>query len=159
MTDSAIKYIAHRGNISGKQPTFENKDEYLKHAYYECGHDIELDICMHRGILYYGHDDCQEPADTNFIQSPGVFCHAKDFDALTELLNMRTNCFWHQQDSVTLTSQNYIWCFPGNYIMNKKAIWIDLEGMNIPLPDQVPNSIYGYCGDKLNENINIRTTR
>ena len=145
-----IKFIAHRGNVNGVRKELENTDQYLKAAYTQ-GYDVELDIRAKNGILYYGHDECQEVVDLGFIQQPGIWCHAKDTDALRILLGMRTNCFWHDVDACTLTSYGHIWCFPGVHIQHSKAIWLDLGG--IPLPNNV-NGIYGYCGDKINENIN-----
>jgi hypothetical protein len=74
----------------------------------------------------------------------GVWNHAKNLEALEILMSMRTNCFWHQEDSVTLTSKNYIWCYPGIFVRKKNAIWLDLLGK--PLPSNI-NGIYGVCGD------------
>lgn len=150
-----MKFIAHRGNFAGPDPAVENTIEYLRDAYNR-GYDVECDLLSHRGVLYFGHDEPQGVADTNFLQQPGVWCHAKNLEALELLMSMRTNCFWHDVDKCTLTSQGYIWCYPGENVQHPKAIWLDLSG--IPLPDQV-EGIYGYCGDKVNENINIRIAR
>jgi hypothetical protein len=140
-----MKYIAHRGNIDGPNPAHENTYEYLRHAWAQ-GHDVECDLIAHRGILYMGHDEPAEPANTNFIQQDSVWCHAKNLEALELLLAMRTNCFWHEKDTVTLTSRGNIWCYPGHFPRNKRAVWLDLEG--IELPDD-RTGIYGVCGDKL----------
>lgn len=138
-----IKFIAHRGNWSGISPSDENKFEYLYNAY-EKGFDVEVDIRSHKGILYFGHDEPIEVADMNFIQRAGVWCHAKDLEALMLLLKLRTNCFWHETDVVTLTSNGNIWCYPGYYPRTSKAVWLDLE--NKKLPSDV-SGIYGICGD------------
>ena len=139
-----IKFIAHRGNYNGIQPAWENTSDYLEFAFYDKKHDVECDLILHKGILYYGHDEPVDTANLGFIQQQGVWCHAKTLETLEELLKMRTNCFWHEQDTVTLTSEKYIWCFPGNFPRNKRAVWLDLEG--IPLP-QDTTGIYGICGD------------
>lgn len=138
-----VKFIAHRGNLNGPQPEFENTDEYLKHAYHS-GHDVECDLIVYRGTMYYGHDEPQTPADLAFLQQVGVWSHAKNLQALEQLLNLRTNCFWHETDKLTLTSAGYIWCYPNTLFEHKKAVWLDLH--DAVLPDQLPN-IYGICGD------------
>ena len=61
------------------------------------------------------------------------------------LLDMRTRCFWHDTDTVTLTKDGHIWCYPGNFPRHKRAVWLDLE--DIPLPEDT-TGIYGICGDK-----------
>jgi hypothetical protein len=137
------RFIAHRGNWQGPNSADENTFDYLYSAY-QRGFDVEIDIRAHNGILYFGHDEPIEKANLNFIQRTGVWCHAKDLDALELLLSMRTNCFWHETDTVTLTSDGNIWCYPGYYPRNKKAVWLDLEDKK--LPDDV-SGIYGICGD------------
>lgn len=139
-----VKFIAHRGNYNGSQPVWENTKDYLEFAYHDKGYDVECDLIGHNGLLYYGHDDPQEPADTNFLQLEGVWCHAKNLEALTLLLMMRTNCFWHENDTVTLTSNKYIWCFPGHYPISNRAVWLDLHGAKLPVNIE---NIHGICGD------------
>ena len=151
-----VRFIAHRGNWNGVQPAWENTRDYLEFAYHDKGYDVEVDIIEHNGILYLGHDEPQQIADTNFLQQPGVWCHAKTLNTLELLLDMRTNCFWHEQDTVTLTSERYMWCYPGNFPRHSRAVWLDLEGVQIPENVQ---GIYGICGDQMNENIDFWIAR
>lgn len=140
-----MRFIAHRGNYKGPQKFAENTIQYLEHAYFDMGYDVECDLIEHNGNLYFGHDEPQEIADLNFIQRDGVWCHAKNLKALELLLDMHTNCFWHEKDTVTLTSNKYIWCYPGIFPVHPLAIWLDLE--NTVLPENT-TGIYGICGDK-----------
>lgn len=141
------KFIAHRGNIAG--PTVnENKIEYLQHAY-SLGHDVECDLHGFKGKLYLGHDGPTEIADIEFLTKVGVWCHAKNMEALELLNKIGANYFWHQNDSVTLTSKGFVWCYPGNHPHFSNAVWLDLE--NRPLPNDV-SGIYGICGDFLINN-------
>tara|TARA_B100000809_G_C14859851_1_gene431476 strand:+ start:135 stop:593 length:459 start_codon:yes stop_codon:yes gene_type:complete len=139
------QFIAHRGNTEGKQPAFENTIEYLNHAYDLCG-GLECDIRTHNGELYFGHDEPQELVDTNIIMQDNWFCHAKDLEALGLLLQMNANCFWHQTDTVTLTSKGFIWCYPDIYVIDPRAVWVDFEDKFANL-----NTIggYGLCSDRL----------
>lgn len=138
-------FIAHRGNWNGVQPAWENTRDYLEFAYHDKGYDVEVDVRAFRGALYTGHNEPLQVADLSFLQQPGVWCHAKDLDALQMLLDMRTRCFWHETDAVTLTNDGYIWCYPGNFPRHRRAVWLDLE--NVALPADIMG-IYGICGDK-----------
>ena len=138
-----VKFIAHRGNVDGPNLAYENDDAYLKHAY-SIGYDVECDLIAHKGILYYGHDEPQQPADVSFLQQQGVWCHAKNLEALLQLLKMRTNCFWHETDKLTITRAGYLWCYPNTFINHINAVWLDLS--DAVIPSTIPN-IYGICGD------------
>lgn len=136
-----MRKIAHRGNIAGVNSTAENTLEYLQHAYQH--YDVEVDVIGHRGILYFGHDEPQEPADTNFIQRPGVWTHAKNTHALELLTQTNANYFWHQEDDYTITRSGHIWCYPGNHLRTKNAIWLTFDSE--PVPDTT--GIFGICKD------------
>ena len=60
------QFIAHRGNITGTEPSFETRIEYLLHAYEVCG-GIECDIQTHRRQMYFGHDDPQKIVSPDII--------------------------------------------------------------------------------------------
>jgi len=138
-----MNFIAHRGNTSGPQPTFENTEDYLQDAINK-GYHVEVDIQLYRGALYYGHDAPNTYVNEKFIKQWEVICHAKTFETMGPLLDLNTHCFFHQEDDITLTSKGKIWCFPGNFPRHPSAIWLDLH--NTPLPDEIPN-IWGICGD------------
>lgn len=137
-----MKIIAHRGNTQGIKPADENTLAYMEHAY-SLGYDVEVDLIGHNGILYFGHDEPQETACTNFIQRSGVWCHAKNTHAIELLAELRTHYFWHENDAATVTSQGYIWCYPKHFVNSKKAIWLDLFDTTLPKHDH----IYGICTD------------
>ena len=135
--------IAHRGNTNGTNPDKENTLLYLEEAYNK-GFDVEVDLIGINGILYFGHDEPQEVACTNFIQRNGVWCHAKNTHAIELLADLRANYFWHENDAATVTSKGFIWCYPGHFVNSKKAIWLDLFDTDLPAYDHV----YGICTDK-----------
>lgn len=141
---STTQFIAHRGNTHGPQPTFENQIQYLLHAYDECG-AIECDIQTYNGQLYFGHDDPQEIVSPDLIMQDNWFCHAKDLESLGTLLDMGAHCFWHQQDTVTLTSKGYIWCYPKHYPEHERAVWLDFEDSFASM-DLVKG--WGLCSDR-----------
>jgi len=137
------KFIAHRGNIDGPNYINENRIEYLEHTF-SLGHDVECDLFGFKDKLYLGHDGPMEVANNDFLVQEGVWCHAKNIEALHLLMKIGANCFWHQSDTVTLTSKGFIWCYPGHHPQYSNAVWLDLE--NKPLPDDV-SGIHGICGD------------
>lgn len=138
-----MKKIAHRGNIAGAQPSNENRLKYLQHAFHN-GFEVECDLLEYKGQLYFGHDEPLELADLNFLQSKGVWSHAKNINALLLLSKLKTHYFWHQEDNVCITSKNYIWCYPGFFPTHKKAVWLDLLDIKITAN---PTGIYGICSD------------
>ena len=105
--------IAHRGNTNGKLPDRENTNDYIKEAI-AIGFDVELDICKWDGEKFYlGHDDPGEPISIEFLQNNPVWCHAKDYKALEQLVKSNIHCFYHNTDKYTITSGGYIWAYPG----------------------------------------------
>ena len=144
-------FIAHRGNTNGPQPTFENKLEYLRHAYFELNHGVECDVRSYKNKLYLGHDDCQQPVEgavADFIKLDRVYVHAKDIQSIPRLITLGCNVFFHKTDDVVFTSRGQIWCYPGKYVRDiRHAIWLDLDWSPID-PDRKLNCL-AVCGDKL----------
>ena len=140
-----MKFIAHRGNTVGPQPSFENKIHYIREAR-DQGYQVEIDLQLVSGVLYLGHDDPQERFPLAWAESDDFFCHAKTPEAFGALLKLGANTFYHENDPVTLTSRQLIWCFPGVHPVDPHAIWLSLQ--DIPLPDTaLMSNIYGICGD------------
>ena len=105
--------IAHRGNTNGKLPDKENTISYIEEAIAR-GFDVEIDICKWDGKNFFlGHDEPQEAVSPEWLQNKPVWCHAKDYKALEQLVKYNIHCFWHQTDNYTMTSSGYIWAYPG----------------------------------------------
>ena len=136
-----MKLIAHRGNLVGPFPDLENRPNYLEQAILQ-GFDVEVDVWYINGELFLGHDEPTHPIYKEFLQRPEVWAHAKNFEALDFMLNNAIHCFWHENDARTLTSQGYVWTYPGKETISKSVIvelgyQLQLENINI----------YGVCGD------------
>ena len=105
--------IAHRGNTNGVNPEKENTVEYIKDAL-KRGYHCEIDICKYDGEKFYlGHDEPQEAVSIQFLRENKLWCHAKDFKALQAMTALNIHCFWHQDDKYTITTQGWIWAYPG----------------------------------------------
>ena len=116
--------ISHRGNINGKIIERENQPEYIDEAI-SLGYDVEIDIWGIDGGLFLGHDDPQYPTDFDWLKerSSNLWIHCKNIDALLYFTDIDYslelfNYFWHETDTVTLTSENWIWAFPGKQPIN-----------------------------------------
>jgi len=106
--------IAHRGNMEGPSPEYENKPNYIMgglaaHPWLHC----EIDVWMIGGEFFLGHDAPQYQVNEEFLVNARLWCHAKNLAALEVLMrNPLTHCFWHQGDDFTMTSRGYIWTYP-----------------------------------------------
>ena len=109
--------ISHRGNINGKIPEKENSPEYVFNALQQ-GYHCEIDVWYSsKNGWWLGHDSPQYSIDYSFLESSHRFwIHAKNIEALCELNKNQMHVFWHQEDDYTLTSEGYIWAYPGKNV-------------------------------------------
>lgn len=107
-----MKFISHRGNINGKNFYMENNPDYINKAL-NLGYDVEIDIWYNNGF-WLGHDNSQYPIDYKFLLNSHLWCHAKNYDAIIQLKQIKAHYFWHENDKYTLTSHNIIWSYPGS---------------------------------------------
>ena len=111
-----MKLISHRGNTAGPQPKFENRPEYIISAIRK-GYDVEVDVWLQGNHFMLGHDEPQYEVDKSFLISSPIWCHAKNVEALSRLIEIEAHCFWHQNDDVTLTSRGLLWIYPGKKLV------------------------------------------
>lgn len=134
--------IAHRGNLDGPSHK-ENQPYYLMDAI-DAGYDVELDLWRVSDRLWLGHDGPQYLVTESFLLEIGhaAWIHCKNLAALDFLATTfpQLNYFWHQEDDYTLTSQGYIWAYPGQAVTNR-SVSVNLDLTN------VPSNAYGVCTD------------
>ena len=80
-------FIAHRGNINGRESGLENGDKYCQEAI-DKGFNVEIDVHWYEGIFWTGHDRPQYRVNTEFLKKKEVWCHAKDIEALYPFLSI-----------------------------------------------------------------------
>ena len=68
---------------------------------------------LHEEQLFLGHDRPDFLISPEWLEGKPLWCHAKNVEALRWLLDHNMHCFWHENDSYTITSKGYIWCYPG----------------------------------------------
>lgn len=119
--------IAHRGNLYGPNEHSENNPVDIINSISK-GFDVEIDIRMSSDGIYLGHDKPDHEIDETFIEDilPHTWFHCKNIEALGYFANNlpEAKFFWHQEDDYTLTSNGYIWTYPGKTITNKSIIVI-----------------------------------
>lgn len=108
-------FISHRGNINGANPAKENNPQYIEEALQK-NFEVEVDVRFLNNSFYLGHDNPNYKISNSFIRQKKLWFHAKNIEALYELQKMDVNCFWHENDAVTLTSNGFIWTYPGKQL-------------------------------------------
>ena len=139
--------ISHRGNIRGPLPDKENRPSYIDCAI-GSGYHVEIDVRSINGELWLGHDEPQYKTSTEWLEErqDKLWIHCKNVEAVVELESGNKhydgfNFFWHENDTLTLTSLSFIWVYPGKQPI-KGSIAVMPEIYN----DDV-SSCYGICSD------------
>jgi hypothetical protein len=136
--------ISHRGNIEGPNEVRENSPYYIMEAL-AMGFDVEVDIWFVDGEFWLGHDAPQYKTDYKFLMEEKLWCHAKNVEALIEMKKYAIHYFWHEKDTLSLTSKNYIWAYPGKQpIKNSIAVMPELYRDDVSL-------CKGICSDFINK--------
>ena len=98
--------ISHRGNINGPIPESENNPKYIDNTI--ClGYEVEIDMWWVNNKIYLGHDKWLSK------RIHKLWIHCKNTELLNWIKNTSFHYFWHENDTITLTSKNYIWVYPG----------------------------------------------
>ena len=142
--------ISHRGNVDQKIPALENTPDYIDRAL-SIGYDVELDVWFESGRWYLGHDMPVTEVTVDYLTNDKFWCHAKNLEALQEMLaHGSIRCFWHQEDDVTLTSDRYVWTYPGKKLV-KNSICVMPERYNLKKNDWRFKVCAGICSDVISQ--------
>lgn len=135
--------ISHRGNINGKFPELENSIDYINSAI-KLGFDVEVDVWMIEGVLFLGHDEPQYGITQHWLNEryTKLWIHCKNIEAVEWFSDIGAfNWFWHETDTITLTSKGFIWAYPGKQpIKNSIAVMPELH-------DDTISMCVGVCSD------------
>lgn len=140
--------IAHRGNTNGSIKSLENKPEYLDSAI-KLNYNVELDIWYINNELWTGHDYPQYHIDLNWLETriKKIWIHCKNIDSLLYFKSQSNpfNFFWHENDTITLTSLGFIWAYPGKQpILHSIAVLPEFYNEKI-------DGCLGVCSDIINK--------
>jgi hypothetical protein len=136
--------ISHRGNLTGPNPERENSQLYIQEAL-DKEFDVEIDVWVIDNIIYMGHDKPQYGVDFRWIRDRvnKLWVHCKNVESVVYFkeCGYDVNYFWHQEDTLTLTSQNHIWVYPGKQpIKNSIAVMPEINNDDI-------TKCLGICSD------------
>ena len=137
-----MKLISHRGNTSGPDPLEENKPSYITSAL-QGGYDVEIDVWKINNQWLLGHDGPQYKTTMEYLLQKNLLVHAKNLEALKELLQTGgVHCFWHQEDQYTISSHGVIISYPGCAV-GSNTICMKPELLSL---DTI-SGCYGLCSD------------
>lgn len=139
--------ISHRGNLLGKDPNRENSPDYILQAL-SAGYHCEIDLRTRGEELFLGHDEPQYPIDIEFLRQnqDKLWIHCKDKESLAFCLGESFHCFWHDTDEYTLTSQGYVWAYPGIPPTGNRCIMVMPE-YKIKWEEASKMNPLGICSD------------
>jgi hypothetical protein len=140
-----MKFISHRGNLNGKNPSNENVPTQVL-AVIRLGFDCEVDLWIVNDKLYLGHDGADNLIQKEFLldYSEWLWIHCKNIDAVIwcQDNSNRLHYFWHESDTLTLTSKLVIWAYPGvQPIVNSVAVLPEING------EESLDCCNGICSD------------
>lgn len=144
-----MKLISHRGNLEGPNRQLENSVAYIRSALKQ-GYDVEIDVWQVENSFFLGHDYPQyklQDEDLELLTFSSVWCHAKNLSSFLSLLEMKSQCFWHQNDDFALTSTSFIWTYPKKEL-TRISICVTNE-MEIDRDEYtaLKEKCYGICSD------------
>lgn len=140
-----MKLIAHRGLFQGPSKELENNPDQILSAL-NLGFDCEIDLWIVNSEFWLGHDGPQYSINEKFLETYGLWIHAKNLDTLHWLTNTSLWYFWHENDKFTLTSNKFIWTYPEQEL-TARSIMLMPEWHN-PFLSGIENSqCYGICSD------------
>lgn len=143
-----MKFISHRGNVNGRISPKENSPPYINSAIYK-GFDVEVDVWFVGEEIFLGHDQPQYQIKFEWLveRIDKLWIHCKNMDSIYLFAHSTENFnyFWHENDTITLTSLNYIWAFPGKQpIKESIAVMPELYNDDVSL-------VCGICSDYIEE--------
>lgn len=151
-----MRIIAHRANTDGPNPDTENSINQILTAI-EQGFDVEIDTWVIDGKIYFGHDapkyECSERVLFSIIEKS--WFHCKNLQAMIFLPQKFPGIkyFWHQTDDYTITSNGYIWTYPGKKITSKSIMVLPELLDNKELNEVYTQNPYAICTDWPKSNV------
>lgn len=136
--------ISHRGNTNGRFENHENEPTYIDMALKK-GFDVEVDVWYKDKMLWLGHDKPEYGGVNQFIKDrvDKLWIHCKNIEAIEffKTCVWGVHYFWHENDTITLTSRGFIWAYP-----NKQPIKHSIAVMPELFNDNT-NECVGICSD------------
>ena len=91
----------------------------------------------HRGNINGRIEEAENKPDYIDRRSDRLWVHCKNVEAVEYFYENESDCkeinwFWHEEDTLTLTSYGYIWAYPGKQPIKKSiAVMPEIHNDNI----------------------------
>ena len=98
------------------------------------------------GRVYLGHDEPQYEVDNEWLvdRVDKLWIHCKNVELLNWIRSTILHYFWHESDTMVLTSKNYIWVHSGKQpIIGSIAVMPEIHNESI-------SKCIGVCSDYIN---------
>lgn len=141
-----MRLIAHRGNMTGPSAQ-ENHPDHIREAL-QAGFDVEVDVWLIDGDIWFGHDEPQYPAHITVLNNR-YWLHCKNIEALRFFGGIEineANVFWHESDDYTLTNKRFIWTNIGKDLTGR-SIMVMPEVTDSTLENTLDVDCAGICSD------------
>jgi len=144
-----LRFIAHRANVNGPS-NLENLPSQVDWCL-EQSIDCEVDLWVVNGVYSLGHDSGQYQVTREWLlkRQQRLWIHCKNPEALKSLRDVNEkglNYFWHEEDSYTLTSLNWIWVYPGMPVIPGSVSVLPEKWLTDSRGEEISLS-YGICTD------------
>lgn len=136
-------FISHRGNLDGSISERENHPTYIDEAL-AAGYEVEIDVWVIEGTFSLGHDIPEWGVSMYWLteRSDKLWIHCKNIEAVEWFSSIPGFWwFWHENDTMTLTSAGHKWVYPG-----KQPIERSIAVMPEIHQDDISKCI-GVCSD------------
>lgn len=138
-------FISHRGNIKNEK---ENENDPNKILFcLDQGYDVEIDVWFIENKFYLGHDHPEYYVKNQFLLKDGLWCHAKNIEALKQMILVGVEkFFFHQNDDYVITSNKLIWTYTGKPLTSMS---IAVMPENTDYDSESLKNCYGICSDNI----------
>ena len=139
-------WILHRGLKDGPDKALENRESLLWDRIKE-GWDVEVDCWLKDNTVWLGHDEpTTRLQNAALLSCSKAWIHCKNLAMLQYMTERKPGSpfFSHDIDQAILTSNGYIWCYPG-FQAGIQSI--------VVMPERVPTmeidylKVGGVCSD------------
>ena len=142
-----MKFISHRGNLSGRNTSLENTPSYVDQAM-NSGFYVEVDLWFSDGEYFLGHDAPEHKISAGWLNSrkEHLYVHAKTIKTIERLVTSRFDVtyFFHADDECTLTSSGELWVHPNSApVTGSIFVMPEIRGVSI---EEMKNCS-GLCTD------------
>lgn len=138
-----IKWIAHRGNISGPNTEMENNPSYIEDAI-KAGYDVEIDVWKIGNDFFLGHDKPIYQTYVGFLNDNCKWIHCKNVEVFMYLYS-DANCFFQSDEEIVITSKGYLWAHSKCKVWDHLTVITQLDSRNWTPPENVFAVCSDYC--------------